>query len=100
VSLVNTVVGIFVSVLVLVVLVWIAIFGGVGALLSRARGGSVPAGLAWGATLGPLGWLAVYWTTRTMVGTELELALPISPPAPDPVPAAPSRPERWDAWNR
>jgi hypothetical protein len=96
---VQMVLGVFVGVLLLVVLAWMAIFGGVGAVLSRSRGGSVPAGLAWGAALGPFGWLAVLWVTR-------------APEAPSSRPGADSAPrylgelspaaakERWDPWNR
>ena len=56
----NVVIGI----IVLIVAVWIAIFGGIGALLARSRGGSGTVGLAWGALLGPIGWLIVLWVTR------------------------------------
>ena len=48
----------------LFLLAWVAIFGGVGALLAASRGSSAAAGLAWGVLLGPLGWLAIWWTTR------------------------------------
>lgn len=97
----QTVLGVFVGVLLLVVLTWIAIFGGIGALLSRARGGTAPAGLAWGTGLGPVGWLAILWITRKAP------PLPASPPRqsltssyaskPSPGPAAP---DQWDPWNR
>src|SRR3712207_4747604 len=55
----------------LFVIVWVAIFGGLGALLARARGGSAVSGLTLGATLGPLGWVIVLWRTR---GTHREIA--------------------------
>lgn len=60
----DTVVEVLVSVVMLFVVAWLAIFGGLGALLSRARGGSVAAGFVWGAVLGPIGWIAIYWRTR------------------------------------
>lgn len=56
----NVVIGI----VVLIVAVWIAIFGGIGALLSKSRGSSGAGGLAWGALLGPFGWAAILWVTR------------------------------------
>lgn len=56
----NLVFGIFL----LFVVTWMAIFGGVGGLLARARGGAVAAGIAWGIVLGPFGWLGIVWTTR------------------------------------
>lgn len=60
----STVVNTLLGFLVLVVATWIAIFGATGALLARARDGSPWEGFAWGALLGPLGWLAVYLSTR------------------------------------
>lgn len=60
------VVNVVIGVVLLVVAVWVAIFGGVGALLSRSRGGSGIAGLAWGTALGPIGWLATLWLTRAL----------------------------------
>jgi len=58
------IVNVLIGIVVLIVAVWIAIFGGVGALLARARGGSGMAGLTWGMLLGPIGWLVIYWITR------------------------------------
>jgi hypothetical protein len=101
---VQTVVGVFVSILLLIVVTWIAIFGGIGALLSRSRGGSTPAGLAWGMGLGPIGWLAILWTTRPAdIPAELDLPLIPSPPsgpaAQTLTPDRPGAPDRWDPWN-
>lgn len=95
----ETALGVFVSILLLIVATWIAIFGGIGALLSRSRGGSVPAGLAWGTGLGPLGWLAILWTTRKD-RIAPEEALPLTEPnstKPAPRPAAA---DQWDPWNK
>jgi hypothetical protein len=98
---VQSVLGVLVGVLLLVVLTWIAIFGGIGALLSRVRGGTAPAGLAWGTGLGPIGWLAILWTTRQ--------ASPVSPATPQQAVASsyaskpapgPAAPDQWDPWNR
>lgn len=61
----STVVDIFVSILVLFVFAWVAIFGGIGALLARSREGSGVAGLTWGVLLGPIGWVGIWWTTRS-----------------------------------
>jgi hypothetical protein len=56
--------GIVLVVVVLIVGAWVAIFGGVGALLSKGRGGSTMQGFWWGALLGPIGWIVVAWRTR------------------------------------
>jgi len=53
------------SILLLFVATWVAIFGGVGMVLSTSRGGAALTGLAWGVTLGACGWLAIVWRTRT-----------------------------------
>jgi len=101
---VETVLGLIVSVLLLLVAAWIAIFGGIGALLSRNRGGSTPAGLAWGTGLGPIGWLVIIWTTRegeSLPISEQQISsssyLPLSTNS-SPAPTSPA-PERWDPWN-
>jgi hypothetical protein len=44
---------------------WVVIFGGIGCLLSRTRGGSCFSGLAWGVLTGPFGWLVIAWRTRS-----------------------------------
>jgi hypothetical protein len=60
----ETALSLVMGITVLIVLVWIAIFGGIGALLCRSRGGSSAAGFAWGTLLGPIGWLVIGWLTR------------------------------------
>lgn len=52
------------AVLVLVVLVWAAIFGGLGAVLAASRGGKKGEGFLWGVFLGPVGWLITMVRTR------------------------------------
>lgn len=95
----ETVIGAFVSIVVLIVITWIAIFGGIGALLARSRGGSVPAGLAWGSGLGPVGWLVILWTTRTQrVALDVEPAF--SARGTDISTTRSTAPGRWDPWNR
>lgn len=95
---VDTLLGAFVSVMLLIVISWIAIFGGVGALLSRSRGGTVPAGLAWGTGLGPLGWVAIYMTTKPSPLAPPEQTLPASYfSEPPPAPVAP---DRWNPWKK
>ncbi len=59
-----TVLNVVFSIFLLIVLSWVAVFGGVGGLLARTRGGSAAAGIAWGTLLGPFGWLGIVWTTR------------------------------------
>jgi hypothetical protein len=61
---VNTALNIGFAVLFLFVLVWVLIFGGIGALLSRAREGSAMSGFVLGTVLGPIGWGVVLWRTR------------------------------------
>jgi hypothetical protein len=97
-SVVETVLGLIISVLLLLVITWIGIFGGIGALLSRKRGGSAPAGLAWGTVLGPVGWLVIIWTTRE--GESALIAEQQAPSSYQPLSTTSSAaPERWDPWN-
>jgi hypothetical protein len=95
---VHTLLGAFVSILLLIVMSWITIFGGIGALLSRSRGGTIPAGLAWGSGLGPFGWVAIYLTTRTSPLVPSERPLPVSYFSEPP--AAPPAAERWNPWKK
>jgi hypothetical protein len=60
----GAVVDVVVSIIALFVVAWVVIFGGLGAVLSRTRGGSAGAGLICGAVLGPIGWGIVLWRTR------------------------------------
>jgi len=103
----GTIMGAIISVLLLIVAVWIAVFGGVGALFARSRGGSAPMGLAWGAALGPIGWLAIAWFTRERgsagdrVAAEPSQLPPASYGAPQPNdPSGGSAEQRWDPWNQ
>lgn len=50
---------------------WVVSFGGIGAVLSRAREGSLLEGFLWGAALGPVGWVCIWLRTRGARG-ELE----------------------------
>jgi len=56
---VSTAIGILVTILVLFVAVWLAVFGGVGALLAPRRGRTRTSGFLWGALLGPIGWIVL-----------------------------------------
>jgi hypothetical protein len=56
---VKTFLGIVVVVLVLIVGTWVAVFGGVGALLAKARDGRTMQGFWWGTLLGPIGWIVI-----------------------------------------
>jgi len=75
-----TVLNLMFSIFLLIVVTWMVIFGGVGGLLARARGGSVAAGIAWGIILGPFGWLAIVWTTRGNPPVLPEAAVSASEP--------------------
>jgi hypothetical protein len=55
----STALSIAAAVLLLFVAVWVAVFGGVGALLAPRRGRSAVNGFLWGALLGPIGWAVV-----------------------------------------
>jgi hypothetical protein len=48
----------------LYVLVWILIFGGVGAVLSSSRDGSPLSGIGWGVLIGPVGWAVICARSR------------------------------------
>lgn len=52
----STIIGALVTILLLVVAVWLAVFGGVGMLLAPRRGRTRVSGFLWGALLGPIGW--------------------------------------------
>lgn len=58
------VLNVLLGVVLLFVGVWVVIFGGIGGLLARTRGGSVVTGFAWGTLLGPMGWGIVWLRTR------------------------------------
>ena len=73
-----TVLNLVFSIFLLIVVTWVAIFGGVGGLLARARGGSAAAGIAWGVILGPVGWLGIVWTTRGAVREPQRAAAPVA----------------------
>lgn len=60
----GSVLNFMVLVVLTVVLVWVVVFGGVGALLAGSRGGSYGLGFAWGALLGPIGWVVILYITR------------------------------------
>ena len=59
---IGDVIGAMFLIVVLIVATWVAIFGGVGAMLARSYGRSAVVGLAWGTVLGPIGWLIVWLT--------------------------------------
>jgi hypothetical protein len=80
----HTVLNVVLGVVVLIVLAWVAIMGGVGLLLSRARGGSMAAGFAWGTLLGPIGWIVIWFTTRNRAISSAEWIGEPSDLAPDP----------------
>ncbi|HEX8645522.1 MAG TPA: hypothetical protein VF715_01395 [Thermoleophilaceae bacterium] len=90
----GTFVEVIVSVLVLVVLVWCLIFGGIGALVARGHDVSPAGGLALGVALGPFGWLAILWlgrrSRRRMTATEwltgADSRAVSEPPRPEPRP--------------
>lgn len=52
--------GTVVEIIVLVVLVWVAIFGTGGALIARDRGGSSAMGFLLGSIAGPIGWIILW----------------------------------------
>ncbi len=55
----STALSILAVVLLLVVGVWLAVFGGIGAILAPRRGRTAVNGFLWGALLGPIGWVVV-----------------------------------------
>jgi hypothetical protein len=63
-TLMQTVFNIALSILFLFVAGWVIVFGGIGSLLSTSRGGTKLVGFLWGTLAGPIGWLAILWTTR------------------------------------
>ena len=75
-----TVLNLVASIFLLIIVTWMAIFGGVGGLLARARGGTVAVGIAWGVCLGPFGWLGIIWTTRGSARRLRQDSYPTSEP--------------------
>lgn len=53
----RTIISIFASILILVVFVWVAVFGGIGTLLAPRRGRTRIRGFLLGVLLGPVGWI-------------------------------------------
>lgn len=49
---------------VLVIIVWVAIFGTAGALIARLRDGSALVGFLWGALLGPIGLILAFFFSK------------------------------------
>jgi hypothetical protein len=108
----NTVLNILLSIVALFVVVWIIIFGGIGALLSRSREDSAIGGLALGTLLGPIGWVVILWRTRaarrpvaaaSWVGAPTRIgsttaADPHTPSAAGGRPDPPSVPEKSHDW--
>jgi len=73
-----SILGTLLSVLLLIVLVGVVIFGGIGALLARQRGGSAGIGFGWGALLGPIGWIVIWrvFPDRARVSEYLRASSP------------------------
>jgi len=67
----STALSVLAVVLLLVVGVWLAVFGGIGAILAPRRGRTAVNGFLWGALLGPIGWVVVLvrpGTVRSSMG--------------------------------
>lgn len=58
-----SILGVLFGVVMLIFLTYVAIFCGIGALLSRSRGGSAASGFLLGF-FGPFGWAAIAYRTR------------------------------------
>jgi hypothetical protein len=61
---VASVVGVALLIVVMIILTWVAIFGGVGAAIASSYGKSPVIGFAFGSLLGPLGWLFTWFSGR------------------------------------
>lgn len=55
----STTLSVLAVVLLLIVAVWVAVFGGIGSILAPRRGRTAVSGFLWGALLGPIGWAVV-----------------------------------------
>ena len=63
----STALSILAVVLLLIVGVWLAVFGGIGALLAPRRGRTAVNGFLLGALLGPIGWAVVLLRPRAVI---------------------------------
>ena len=52
------------EVILVAITVWVGVFGSLGAILARKRGGSMQRGLLLGALFGPFGWIVIWVETR------------------------------------
>lgn len=77
----STAIGILVTILLLFVAVWLAVFGGVGALLAPRRGRTRMSGFLWGALLGPIGWIVLLIRPGSL---PRALGRPVAPVLPPP----------------
>jgi hypothetical protein len=74
ISSLSHVLEVFVTLVVLVVLAWVVVLGGVGALLSYSRGSSPVEGLLFGL-LGPFGWWLIWIRSDERVADGLDLEM-------------------------
>lgn len=58
-------------VIVMVILTWVVIFGGVGIAIASSNGRSAVLGFSLGAILGPIGWLLIWLIARQAASGEL-----------------------------
>lgn len=72
-------VTVFVQAVGMLVLVWVAVFGGLGALVARSLGVSGVFGFVVGAALGPIGWLVTWLRSRPAVFVSRRAAAPVDP---------------------
>lgn len=61
---VASVIGVVLLIVVMIILTWIAIFGGVGAAIASTYGKPPVIGFALGSLLGPVGWTITWLTGR------------------------------------
>lgn len=66
----RTAVGVLFTTVVMIVAVWILVFGSSSAVIARRRGSSPASAFRWGSLAGPIAWAWIFWTTREKTVTK------------------------------
>lgn len=76
----STVVHFLIMVLLLAMVLWVIVFGGIGAAIAHLRGDSILSGVLWGTFLGPIGWAVLILRNRNFGRVRVRRPGPASTP--------------------